>query len=897
MKHTHALSLLTAATLFTICNGPAVAQDPAESAAEKTPDVPPQEVAKKAELPPPLPIELTLFRPDSLAGWTHAADQPTGWSMDQGRLVGQGDSTRLLSGYSFADFELQFAWTAAESATLTLELPRIPHGPAIGVTFGRAGNCGQILDGGKQLAPGKAAQSSDQPRATTIKREGETLTVTVDGQQLSQAKIAADCRFGLGLWAGVGEVSINDMRLHEPLGGPIFNGTDLAGWWCPGRIDAWQAVDGQLVLAGRGGNYLRTEKLYGNFTLSMEFKIRKGGNSGLGIRTARDGWPSGDGMELQILDSPHANKGGMMSIYRNVSTLAVAHKSEDWNQLIVKAEGRMISAWINGQLVQQVNTAWAPELQHRHLKGWIGFQDHGAKLEVRHLRASEAPDGLGLDAWYQPRTETAVRYVLGRLLNSERLSRDDGSRGEIVTCTVEDKGEHVLAEWAGPGALAQVACEKGTGELAFYFDGEEQPRLQCKARDLGGHVPRPTGVRGNSPVLTCLPFQKGLKIVLLDGGPATYHFDVAHLPRGVGVRTYDKATTKMSSSLEAALDYRYHHHSHGVVRQQDPYLRVTSDRKRLDAGAEVDAVQIDGAGLVQWLQLHCPKRCRESDDLWIEITVDGENEPAVVAPVRYFFSGAAVAGRYGNYLLTDRDGPINRLAMPFGNGIRMSLVNRGGEPIDGVALTASIQQPVDDGQSQDFAGRLRLRGVFRAAAEDPADNAWFEHKGRGRLVGLVWDTPPARTSDPTGGQGDDAVSEEDATSKEEEAANAADHSDAEKKSENTNGGGEPDAKDNADDDKGKVEQPAAVTDEPAELTIESLRIDGKPAAGWQPVTAKDFLGQTKQTEDFRDVLSGRQGTFAWRYFLLSPVDFQREITATVPKDANPGNRLALFYTE
>jgi hypothetical protein len=665
------------------------------------------------------------------------------------------------------------------------------------------------------------------------------------------------------------------------LGEPIFNGSDLAGWWCPGRIDAWQVIDGQLVLAGRGGNYLRTEKLYGNFTLSMEFKIRKGGNSGLGIRTARDGWPSGDGMELQILDSPHANKGGMMSIYRNVSTLAVAHKSEDWNQLIVKAEGRMISAWINGQLVQQVNTAWEPELQHRHLKGWIGFQDHGAKIEVRHLRASEAPDGLGLDAWYQPRTETAVRYVFGRLLNYERLSRDDGSRGEIVTCTVEDKGEHVLAEWAGPGALARVACNEGAGELAFYFDGEEQPRLQCKARDLGGQVLRPPGVRGKSRVLTCLPFQKSLKIVLLDGGPATFHFDVVHLPKDVDVETYDKATTKISSSLEAALDYRYHHHSHGVVRQQDPYLRVTSDRKRLDAGAEVDAVQVDGPGLVQWIQLQCPKRCRESDDLWIEVTVDGEREPAVAAPVRYYFSGAAVAGRYGNYLLTDREGPINRLAMPFGNGLRMSLVNRGDEPIDGVALTASIQQPVDDDQSQDFAGRLRLRGVFRAAAEDSAESTWFERKGGGRLVGLVWDTPPVETSEPTGSQGDGAATEK------EETADA----------EDKNGGEGSSESDNPDEKEGGNEASDDITTEPADLIIESLHIDGKPPVGWLPTAANQLLGPTSQTEDFRDLLSGRQGTFAWRYFLLAPVDFQREIVATVPEGTSPGNRLALFYAK
>jgi hypothetical protein len=45
---------------------------------------------------------------------------------------------------------------------------------------------------------------------------------------------------------------------------------ETSGWWCPGKIDAWKVQDGELVKAGGGGNYLRTEKLYGDFTLSLD---------------------------------------------------------------------------------------------------------------------------------------------------------------------------------------------------------------------------------------------------------------------------------------------------------------------------------------------------------------------------------------------------------------------------------------------------------------------------------------------------------------------------------------------------------------------------------------------------------------------------------------------------
>jgi len=522
-----------------------IAKQPAKEPAKPKPSEP----AKPVELPPPLPIDLALFRPDSLAGWTHAAGPPAGWSMQEGRLTGQADATPLTSGYTFGDFELHFRWTATESATVLIELPQIPTGPTLSIGFGQTSNCGQIRENGKERAPGKKTPGSDQPHTTAIKREGDQLSVIVDGQDVSKTNVAVDRRFGLGLAAVGGEVTVEDMRLREPFGESIFNGTDLTGWWCPGKIEAWQPIDGELVLAARGGNYLRTEKLYGNYTLSFEYKMKKGGNSGLGIRTARDGWPSGDGMELQILDHPGVDKGGMMSIYRNVPPLAVAHKSEDWNQLVVKAEGRMISVWINGQLVQQCNTAWEPELKHRHLAGWIGFQDHGAKIQTRHLRLAEAPDGLGLEAWYAPRPEGAAPFVLGRLLNTERLSRDDGSRGAIVATKVVEKGEHVLAELSGPSALVRVTSDDWSGDLALYFDGEEKPRVTCKASKLDRQVPRVPNVQGKSPLLTCLPFNKSLKVVLIDGGPGTYRFEFVRLPKENTTATFSKAGAIVPKSL------------------------------------------------------------------------------------------------------------------------------------------------------------------------------------------------------------------------------------------------------------------------------------------------------------------------------------------------------------
>jgi hypothetical protein len=254
-------------------------------------------------------------------------------------------------------------------------------------------------------------------------------------------------------------------------------------------------------------------------------------------------------------------------------------------------------------------------------------------------------------------------------------------------------------------------------------------------------------------------------------------------------------------------------------------LRIDSDGKKLPPGEQVELVQAEGAGLVQWLQVRCPKQFLQTDELWIEIWIDGESEPAVSAPIRYFFSGAAVAGRFGNYLLTERGGPINRLAIPFGSGIQVILQNRCEQLIDDVGLTASIQRAANEQEAADFAGRLRLRGVFHSG-EEVSDLTLFRQTGRGRWAGLICGASPNETT-----------------------------------------------------------------------VIDMLQIDDQPAAGWQPTGLNAWLGGPENNGPFRGPLSGRQNGLAWRYLLLAPIDFEREIVATVSENTVFGGWLALFYVK
>jgi len=688
-------------------------------------------------------IGVHLMRPDSLAGWDYGPGRPSGWMIAGGTLRGSGSSTPLLSGFTFGDFQLQFGWGVEAGAAWDVLLPEVPSGPGLRLRLCEGEHCGQLDDADKTLAPGSpvAAISSGLHRAR-LDRAGNRLTLSVDDRQLWQVPVAPGRRFGLGLAVTGGEARLADLRVQEPPGEPIGNGKDLTGWWTPGDIKAWGVENGQIVLRKENGNYLRSEKEYANYTLSLEYKIQKGGNSGIGIRTPRPAWPSGDGMEIQIWDIPYdhkpLDKHAPGAIYGNVPPLARADKTGQYNRMVIKADGWMISVWMNGQLIQQCNTGDHPELKNRNLKGWIGIQDHGARIDVRDMRVLEAPPGLGLDAWQKPRPPCGARLVVDRLMNSERLSVPDGARSGVVTARVEGKKAegHVLADLPGPGAVVCLARSSDDGRLAFYFDGEQSPRLECKPADLWQVAPQLS--EDPKPVLTYLAYRKGLRIVLRDAARGNWRIDYLTFPTNIPVDSYTAGDPYAPRGWLAAALYRHEQFGWGVHREFEPRPRMTAGPKTIQPGKRERMIQVDGAGIVHWVKLTADKRVLDNNDLWLEVRTDGRKEPAVATPVRFWFPGLAGNGNYPNFVMVDRNGATNMLAMPFGAGIELTLANRGSKPIRGVGTIVSPELATEQTRG-DIQGRMRLRAVFEPAGQDA--NHLASCRGRGRWVGLVCEQP------------------------------------------------------------------------------------------------------------------------------------------------------------
>ncbi len=784
---------------------------------------------------------MKLMRPDSLVGWDCGDPAPAGWTITQGRLSGKKGSTRLLSAWTFGDFQLRLEWSVAGGGVCKLLMPDVPAGKGLELLLREGDGCGQLNDGDKQLSPGvKIGPVKDKMHTAHVGRAGGKLSLAIDGKQLYQVDLKAARRFGLGLAVTEGEAAVAQMRVEEPPGEPIFNGKDLTGWWTPGNPKAWVVDGGDLMLKNHGGNYLRTEKEFGNFSISMEYKSKKHCNSGVGIRTPRNGWPSGDGMELQIEDRPGMGKGSTMALYGNVPPLARADKSEQWNRVVIKADGRMVSAWVNGELVQQCNTFHHPELKHRFLKGWIGFQDHGRWIRIRNLHVLQAPDGLGLDAWQKPCKPLATTGLLDRLMNPEQLAVVDGLGSGVAAKAVSDdkKGEHVLAELTGPGAMVRVARTNDQGRLAFFFDGEAKPRIECKPQDLRGTLPQLA--EDSNPLPTCLTYKKSLKIVLrrekgtrfnlceAPSGPSrqikpgpffAYRFDYVTFPKNLPVESFTGRKSGFPRGWLSAVVYRYHRCRWGASREVSPLGQLGSEKKTIAPGKTETLIRGDGAGIVRWVRLQVGKQALGSNDLRLEATVDGEKQPAISAPVRFWFPGVVNMEGYYNFTLLCSGGPTNMLAMPYAAGITFAIKNTGSQPIEGVGLTVRVA-PADDKNRGQIAGRMRLRGVFQPAGE--GSNELVRWDGAGRWVGLVYQQPDGP---PTG--------------------------------------------------------------------IGQLDVDGKSVGGWAAPNLDSFLGIAGQS---RAALSGRIGSLSWRYMMLAPVQFQKSLVLKANTN-KLGDRLALFYVK
>lgn len=199
----------------------------------------------------------------------------------------------------------------------------------------------------------------------------------------------------------VGEDSDESEKDTEPVYGSLFNGENLEGWQIIGTPDTWGVEDGILYTDGDGSGWLSTENRYDNFVIELEYRVPEGGNSGLFLRSPREGNPAYEGLEIQILDDYADQYADLKpwqytgSIYfEEAASKRVTKPAGEWQSLKVRAEGPEIQVTLNGELIVNTtlinymnNVPSHPGLLKR--SGFIGLQNHGDRVDFRNIKISE----------------------------------------------------------------------------------------------------------------------------------------------------------------------------------------------------------------------------------------------------------------------------------------------------------------------------------------------------------------------------------------------------------------------------------------------------------------------------------------------------------------------------
>jgi hypothetical protein len=164
----------------------------------------------------------------------------------------------------------------------------------------------------------------------------------------------------------------------------LFDGKSLNGWQArptsvPGNLGDWSMQNGALVCGGTVPSWISTNASFSDFRLTLEFRGSEKVNSGVFLRSQKEGQPHVTGYELQIWDYQPAgyNTGSLVgSIKAEPAKIIPDH----WNKYDIIAKGDHFTIVLNGKTVLKAS-------DKKHSRGVIGFQcQKDQRIEFRNIK-------------------------------------------------------------------------------------------------------------------------------------------------------------------------------------------------------------------------------------------------------------------------------------------------------------------------------------------------------------------------------------------------------------------------------------------------------------------------------------------------------------------------------
>ena len=193
----------------------------------------------------------------------------------------------------------------------------------------------------------------------------------------------------------------------------LFDGKTHAGWMNSDRTAPRAPVEDGALNPHKAGHYMLVhEQQWTNYVLSVDFKISKGCNTGIFIRTAplepRAGKDVGfNGIEVAIDDTTGADFHDTGALYDIVKPTRNAMKPVgEWNHIEITSRGPVIEIVLNGERITRADldlftepnkrpdgTAHKFDIAYRdHPRaGYIGLQDHGSPCWFTNIKLRPLP--------------------------------------------------------------------------------------------------------------------------------------------------------------------------------------------------------------------------------------------------------------------------------------------------------------------------------------------------------------------------------------------------------------------------------------------------------------------------------------------------------------------------
>lgn len=197
----------------------------------------------------------------------------------------------------------------------------------------------------------------------------------------------------------------------------LFDGRSVNGWHqynSQAPFTRWKAKNGQLFcdpLDNAGVGDLITDKEYKNFDLKFEWKLPKGGNSGVFINVLEKkeiptAWASGP--EYQLLDDANPDfakpqsRSGCLYGFAQQKNRVKSKPSDTWNYSEIRQKNGKVQFYLNGVLTAEEDFSskkWADKVTNSHFKGFpefgkhisghIALQDWATGISFRNIKIRE----------------------------------------------------------------------------------------------------------------------------------------------------------------------------------------------------------------------------------------------------------------------------------------------------------------------------------------------------------------------------------------------------------------------------------------------------------------------------------------------------------------------------